>query len=101
MMTMLKQFWDKFGWAIMAVVPILGFWIGRQRALAERKAAPSRTAARAAQRKATSERNRAEAIAAAAAGAARTAAQADAAGDDKAVVDAFNKRRGRKPAGSK
>lgn len=94
MFAKLKTFWARYGHWLMMLVPILGFWIGRRSAAVPQAA--SRGAAAKVRRDAAGAKARVRAETTAAATAARVSAAKDAAGDDTAVVDALNKRRGRK-----
>jgi hypothetical protein len=89
----MQALWSKYGHWLVMLLPIAGWWFGLQRGKAQ---APARGVQRTAARKAAGDKARVDAETATTAAAARTAAAADAAGDAPAVVDALNKRRGRK-----
>jgi hypothetical protein len=92
----MQALWLKYGHWLVMLLPILGWWFGVQRGKAQAPQAPARGAQRTAARKAAGDKARVDAETATTAAAARTDAAADAAGEAPAVVDALNKRRGRK-----
>jgi len=87
-----SDFLAKYAPWLLLIAPLVGFWL-RRRGTAQ---APARGRIRAAQRKAAGERARVEAETAAAAEKARSDAANAAAGDEAAVVQEYNRRRGRK-----